>query len=112
MELPLASVESLAREDAVQWIEWPLPRMSVVNNSNRIITQANNVQGAPFHLNGAGITALIYDGGTARASHVDFQGRLTSHDSSGTADHSTHVAGTVGGGGRGQSVLRGHWRRA
>ena len=107
LELPHENVEALAEEDAVQWIEWPLPRMSEVNNSNRVITQADTVQSAPYNLDGSGVTVLVYDGGYARASHVDFEGRLTVHDSSGLSDHSTHVAGTIGGAGVANSAYRG-----
>jgi len=99
IELPLPSLNLLADEDVVQWIEWPLPRMSEINNSNRATTQADIVQAAPYGLNGSGVTVLVYDAGTARATHVDFGGRLTVHDSSGMHYHSTHVAGTIGGSG-------------
>jgi hypothetical protein len=99
IEFPRANLDALADEDAVMWIEPPLPFMTVTNNSNRTRVQASAVQSAPYNLDGSGVTVLIYDGGTARASHVDFGGRLTVHDSSGTHYHSTHVAGTVGGSG-------------
>ncbi len=99
IELPIANINELADEDGVQWIEWPLPRMSEVNDSNRVVTEADIVQGAPYGLDGSGVTVLVYDGGTARASHLDFQGRLTVRDLSGMANHATHVCGTVGGAG-------------
>jgi len=101
VELPLSSVDALAGRDEVQWIEWPLPPLSEVNDSNRVITEANIVAAPPYGLDGSGVTAFIYDGGQARASHVDFEGRLTigASDTSGVSDHSTHVACTVGGGG-------------
>ena len=101
IHLPLDEVEALAAEDAVQWLEPPLPPLDVNNDSNREITQANIVQEAPYNLDGTGVTVLVYDGGTALASHVDFGGRLTVRDSSGLHYHSTHVAGTVGGSGAG-----------
>ncbi len=99
IELPRANLEALADTDAVMWIEPPLPYMTVTNDNNRTRVQADTVQAAPYGLDGSGITAMIYDGGTARASHDDFGGRLTVRDSSGTHYHSTHVAGTVGGSG-------------
>ncbi len=107
IEMPLANVEALAAEDAVQWIEFPLPPFDVVNDGNRVRTQADLVQAAPYNLNGSGVTALIYDGGTARATHVDFQGRLTVLDASGQHYHSTHVAGTVGGAGVANPLYKG-----
>jgi hypothetical protein len=99
IELPQNRIDALADEDAVQWIEPPLPRFSTVNDSNRAITQADTVQAAPYNLDGSGVTVLVYDGGTARATHQDFGGRLTVYDASGMDDHPTHVCGTIGGSG-------------
>ena len=97
VELPFDKVRALASDDRVQWVEPPLPRLDTLNDSNRAITQANTAQSAPYNLDGTGVTVLVYDAGTARATHQDFGGRLTVFDSSGTNYHSTHVAGTVGG---------------
>ncbi|MHC4067230.1 MAG: S8 family serine peptidase, partial [Planctomycetota bacterium] len=103
VELPLSNLTALADEDAVQWLEWPLPPMSEVNNGNRAITQADLVQAPPYELDGSGVSVLVYDGGVARASHLDFGGRLTARDTSDLRDHATHVAGTVGGDGTASS---------
>ena len=97
--VPRSDVEALAAEDAVQWIEPPLPPLEVVNDSNRVLTQADTVAAAPYGLDGTGINVLVYDGGSARASHADFGGRLTVRDSSTMDDHPTHVSGTIGGDG-------------
>ncbi|HVP11949.1 MAG TPA: S8 family serine peptidase, partial [Phycisphaerae bacterium] len=107
IELPLSRIEALAAEDAVQWIEPPLPQFSMVNDSNRALTQADQAQAAPYNLDGSGVTVLVYDGGTGRSTHVDFQGRLHVRDSSGTVDHSTHVAGTIGGAGVANPTYKG-----
>lgn len=107
IELPRSRIEALAAEDAVQWIEPPLPGFDTTNDSNRVLTQANLVHAAPYNLTGAGVNVMVYDGGTARASHVDFQGRLTVRDSSGTGSHPTHVAGSIGGAGVGDFTFKG-----
>lgn len=99
IELPLANVPAVADEDAVRWIEPPLPQFFTMNDSNRVITQADIVQAAPYDLDGAGVNVLVYDAGTALESHNDFGGRLAAHDNSGLHTHATHVAGTVGGNG-------------
>ncbi|MBU0719347.1 MAG: S8 family serine peptidase [Planctomycetes bacterium] len=99
IELPFDRISGLVAEDAVKWVEPPLPRMEELNNSNRNITGANIVQAPPYNLDGTGVTVLVYDGGYARSSHVDFGGRLTVRDSSGQSDHATHVSCTVGGSG-------------
>ena len=107
VEVPLLEIDALAVEDAVQYVEPALPRLDVVNDSNRALTQANTVQAAPYNLTGSGVTVMVYDGGTARSTHVDFQGRCFVRDSSGMADHSTHVAGTVGGAGVANATYKG-----
>lgn len=99
IELPLSAVEGLAGEDIVQYIEPALPRFAELNDSNRAITQVNDVQTSPYNLSGAGVSVMVYDGGGALASHSDFSGRLTHRDSDSTSDHATHVAGTIGGDG-------------
>ncbi len=97
--LPEANLSALAGEDAVQWIEPPLPPLQTNNNSNRAITQADIVQAPPYGLDGSGIRVLVYDGGTASAIHPDFGGRVSVRDSSGDDGHATHVSGTIGGNG-------------
>ena len=99
VELPLTSVQLLAADDGVMFIEPALPRFEMNNNSNRLLTGASVVQAAPYNLDGSGVTVLVYDGGTARETHQDFSGRLTVHDGSGLHYHPTHVAGTIGGDG-------------
>jgi len=106
-ELPLDAVTAMAHADAVQYIEPALPRMDVVNDGNRLATQAETVQAAPYNLDGAGVSVLVYDAGTARASHLDFGGRLTVRDASAMGDHPTHVSGTIGGDGGASGGL---WR--
>ncbi len=96
VELPVSQVKLLAEEDAVQWIEPPLPRMSPINAENRERTGADDAQSFPYNLDGTGVNVLVYDAGTVRATHVDFEDRATAYDSSGMDDHATHVAGTVG----------------
>ncbi|GJM24879.1 MAG: hypothetical protein DHS20C16_12940 [Phycisphaerae bacterium] len=99
VELPYSRIAVLADEDAVQYIEPPLPRLSTVNDSNRARTGSDVAQAAPYDLDGTGINVLVYDGGIGLATHADFGGRLTPRDSSGLSDHATHVAGTIGGDG-------------
>jgi len=106
IELPRSRLESLAAEDAVQWIEPPLPRFSEWNDSNRNRIGADTAQAAPYSLSGAGVTVLVYDAGYARATHQDFGGRLTVRDASGLSGHATHVSGTIGGSGAASAGLR------
>ncbi|MCL4220101.1 MAG: S8 family serine peptidase [Phycisphaerales bacterium] len=102
IEIPRDRILALASNDAVQWIEPALPRMSEVallrNNENRALTGADTAQSV-YGLDGTGVKALIYDGGTALSTHTFYGGRLTTLDSSGVIAHATHVAATVGGSG-------------
>lgn len=107
MELPRPRIEPLADRDEVLWIEPPLPPFDELNDSNRAITQADEVHVIPYNLSGAGVSVLVYDGGYALESHPDFEGRLTQRDFSGLSNHSTHVSGTVGGAGIVNPLYRG-----
>ena len=107
IELPVDMIPFVAAEDAVQWIEPPLPPLEPVNAENRAVTGADVAQAAPYGLDGSGVTVLVYDAGTARATHVDFEGRATVYDSSGMHYHATHVAGTIGGAGIANSAYKG-----
>ncbi len=97
--LPAAELSSLADEEAVQWIEPPLPPLGPTNDSARQAARVEAIQGPPYWLDGSGIRVMVYDGGTALATHADFGGRLTNRDSSPVSYHPTHVAGTIGGDG-------------
>jgi subtilisin family serine protease len=107
IELPSSRVDGLIDDELVQWVEAALPRMGVNNASNRVITQAEEVQAAPYNLDGTGVVALVYDAGTARSTHLDFSGRCTVNDSSGMNYHANHVAGTVAGDGSANATHRG-----
>ncbi len=99
VELPFNQIKNLAAEDSVMYIEPALPHFSELNNSNRTAVGADTLQVTPYDLDGAGVTVFVYDGGEVLSSHQDFAGRITVIDTAGVSDHSTHVAGTIGGDG-------------
>jgi len=99
IEMPRVRAIALAGEDSVQWIEPALPMLSPTNVENRALTHANQAQAAPYNLNGAGVTAFVFDGGSVRTTHQDLAGRAIVIDGSGQIDHATHVAGTIAGSG-------------
>ena len=114
VEMPLANIEVLAAEDAVQWIEQAAPPLEEGNDGIRPQIGVDVVNAAPYNLDGTGIDVLVYDGGQAGA-HTDFGTRLTVGvgDASGVSEHATHVAGTVGGSGVGSAAQGGsslQWR--
>lgn len=100
VEVPASRLAALAAEDAVQWIEPPLPRLTEVNDGVRAATQADLVSLPPDALDGSGVVVMLFDGGAA-AGHADFEGRLTVRDGDAPTNHATHVAGTIGGSGAG-----------
>ncbi|MBC7772909.1 MAG: S8 family serine peptidase, partial [Pyrinomonadaceae bacterium] len=108
IQLPYSQLAPLAAEDAVQWIEPPLPVLTANNNSNRTRVGADILRTSPYNLTGAGVRVLNYDAGRMN-SHGDFAGRLTigPRDTSGGSDHATHTGGTIGGSGAGNSAFRG-----
>lgn len=107
VEMPFLAVRGLAEDDRVQWVEAPLPRMGTYNASNRVLVQADIAQSAPYSLDGSGVTAFVYDGGSVRASHNDFSGRASVIDGDTVNYHATHVAGTIAGDGSANATHRG-----
>jgi hypothetical protein len=102
IEVPLSAVYRLAAEDDVRYLEPALPPFSECNDGNRVRTGVDTVHLPPYDLSGDGIDVLVYDAGTIN-SHVGLIPRITNGDSSGNINHATHVAGTIGGTGAGQT---------
>ena len=73
------------------------PLYFTTHNVNAAIsTGANVLQAAPYDLRGTSSLVLgVWDGGSARATHREFSGRVSVRDGSGSIDHATHVAGTM-----------------
>ena len=89
----------MAAEDMVEWIDVLPPPLKAVNDVARQVVGANTVQEAPYGLDGSGITVCVYDAGLVDGTHNDFGGRVTAGEAGTVANHSTHVAGSVGGDG-------------
>ena len=103
VELPYSAIDFLIEDDRVLYVEPALPKFTELNNSNRVITQADTAQAFPYNLDGDGVVVMVYDGGYGYSGHGDFGGRHTTRDSSSLSNHATHVAGTIGGDGSGSS---------
>ena len=101
-------IVNLASDDAVMWVEPPLPQMQELNAQNRELTGANTLNTIPYALDGSGVTVMVYDGGRM-FTHQDFGSRLTigASDTAPISDHATHVGGTIGGDGTGNINNRG-----
>ncbi len=98
VEMPRENVRALAAEDAVQWVEPVGPPLTPSNDGIRAQIGVDIVNADPYNLDGTGIDVLVYDSGQA-GDHADFGARLIHGDTDTVSDHSTHVAGTVGGDG-------------
>lgn len=96
--LPADNWADIAADARVVWLEPFWPRVPH-NNSNRTNVTADVAQSVPYNLNGLGIVVGEWDEGRADPNHADFGGRIISADASAISTHSTHVAGTVLGGG-------------
>lgn len=92
-------IVELAELDAVLFVNEAPPPMDMVNDVVRTRLHVNEIQAAPYNLNGDSVTILVYDGGMIDGTHPDFSGRVTWNETAQIADHPTHVAGTVGGNG-------------
>lgn len=63
--------------------------------------------GLGLNLNGAGLYAGVWDGGSARFSHSQFNNRVSIIDDSVVDNHATHVTGTIIASGVGNLNIRG-----
>lgn len=80
----------------VKGIEDGKLRYRTTFNTNAAISNgASLLAPVPYSLTGAGLTAGIWDGGSVRATHQEFGGRITVKDGSSPIDHGTHVGGTM-----------------
>jgi Ca2+-binding RTX toxin-like protein len=69
------------------------------NANAAITTRANTLWsggGLGLNLSGAGITVGVWDEGAVRSTHQELTTRVTVIDAVANANHSTHVAGTIG----------------
>jgi len=83
-------VAALAAEDAVEWIEQPLPPLESINDGNRARVGADILQDLSYNLDGTDVDVLVYDGGRVY-SHDDLNSKRTWGDTTPFAEHATHV---------------------
>lgn len=79
--------------------EGDVPVYEAAENVNAAISVATDLvrDSAPYNVDGSGFIIGLWEaGGIPRASHNEFQGRLTQNDGGSTvSSHATHVAGTL-----------------
>lgn len=69
--------------------------LSTQNANAAISTGADLLRTTPHNLTGNGVVIGMWDGGSGRAGHQEFGGRLVVKDGAPSIDHATHVAGTM-----------------
>ena len=95
--LPLRLIKANGTVQELKDFVGAMPVYFTTHNVNAAISSgASQLQVSPFSLTGSGTTVGIWDGGGARTTHQEFGGRTTILDGGALADHSTHVAGTIG----------------
>lgn len=81
------------------------------NEGSILTSRANHLQpggSLGFNLTGAAMEVGVWDGEYPRPTHVDFRNRFFSQDGVGpTANHPTHVLGTIIGAGQNNAAARG-----
>jgi len=97
VKIAKSEIGPLADEDSVMWIGEFSPPLTSLNDEARQVTGAEELQEAPFGLDGTGIKVYVFDGGLIEATHGDMTGRVTLAESGFASSHPTHVACTVGG---------------
>ena len=94
--LPLRSVLPNGRVRELAAFDGARPLYYITDNSNAALsTGVNLLRTAPYSLTGAGVTIGLWDGGSARATHREFGGRVVVMDGAAAVDHATHVGGTL-----------------
>ncbi len=101
-------VVDLAAQDIVKYVMGPRPEKVENNDEIRATINADEVQSAPYNLSGAGVTAGMWDNGSAATNHDDYNARLTVGDGSSIGSHPAQVCGVMAGDGTRSTVYGGY----
>ncbi|MEK6371926.1 MAG: S8 family serine peptidase [Acidobacteriota bacterium] len=103
VRVPPAVLRTLASDERVFGVFGPPLRVKSTNTVAAGLSKVTPLFSAPYNLSGEGVVLSLFELAAAETSHLQFQGRLTAHFSSGVgtgnALHATHVAGTMVSGG-------------
>jgi subtilisin family serine protease len=103
VELTPEEIARAIQQNVIQYIEPQAPPDKDFNLLNtQPVSNVDDVQAAPYNLNGTGVTIGIWEAGdVVRATHVDLTPRVTvqAGQTASQDRHALHVAGTIGGSG-------------
>jgi len=102
----LAFSKTLAGIDGVYAVDFPRPQKRVCNEQSANASNIAPLVVGPFNLSGSGVSILVRDQ-AAIFNHPDYSTRLQLGPdtlSEAAAQHSTHVAGTIGGTGQADAL--------
>lgn len=95
LNLPLRIQRPNGSIQEIEGFEGDEPRYRTTHNANAAISTAANLTRTAYGLDGSGLTIGLWDGGSARATHQEFGGRVIVKDGATPVDHATHVGGTL-----------------
>ena len=99
VRVPPATLRTLASDERVFGVFGAPLKVKSTNATAAAVSKVTPLFSAPYNLSGDGVVLSLFELATAETTHLQFQGRLISHFSSGVgtgnALHATHVAGTL-----------------
>lgn len=107
LTLPASRLLDLASLESVRWIEEPAAPIMENNVDSANLIGVTALQQDIPDLTGKGVLIGAWESGAPQKDHPDLSGRVTLAQGSATSDHSTHVAGTLIGSGKGNARARG-----
>ena len=94
--LPLRIELSDGRIQEIADFDGDAPLYFSTDNANAAISTGANLVRTNHLTSGTDVTVGVWDGGSVRTSHQEFDTRASSLDGAASIDHATHVAGTIG----------------
>ncbi|HEY0788287.1 MAG TPA: S8 family serine peptidase, partial [Thermoanaerobaculia bacterium] len=89
------AARAVAALDAVAIVHAPEGEVEAMNAEAAKMSNVDVLYQAPYGLSGQGVVVGVVDIGNAQAAHLEFEARVTAHSGTETADHPTHVVGTI-----------------
>ncbi len=103
VRIPPGAIAALARSEAVFGVYGPPMRPVPINDTAATLSHVTPVYSAPYNLDGSGVVLSQFEPdnctstpcSSVDATHPEFGGRVTLHNSTQNSSHATHVAGTM-----------------